>query len=1054
MRKKLLRQLLVMALIPFLPACNGLSGYKEPSFSEIENGFKQIPDSVQTAVYWYWISNNISKDGVVKDLQAMKQVGINRAFLGSMGVDGVPYGDVKFFSPEWWDITHTALKTASDLGIEIGIFNSPGWSQSGGPWVKPEESMRYLASQKVNAAGNGAEQTFDFPDFGPDAQLVKILAYPTVAGENYVWNIKKEEGKVLTTDLPVKERNIIRSFSLKVNNPIKTTAVLSTKVGNVYKELRKFEIDRSNPALNVGFDPYAPVVIAVSEIDCTEYRLTLDAPGAGDMEVSLSEIPLVERFPEKTLAKMFQTPLPMWHEYMWKQQPEVSSQEMLVDAGTVLDLTEKADASGKLSWKVPNGEWTILFTAMRTTGVTNSPAVPEATGLEIDKMSKTHVQSHFDSYIGEILKRIPAEDRKTFKVVVQDSYETGGLNWTDDMIDCFKEKYGYDPVPYIPVLSGTVVGSKDISDRFLWDLRRLIADRVAYDYVGGLREICHKHGLQTWLENYGHWGFPGEFLMYGGQSDQISGEFWSEGSLGDIENRAASSCGHIYGKRQIWAESCTSGGPVFSRYPNVMKQRVDRFFTEGINSTLLHLYIQQPDDRQPGLDAWFGNEFNRNNTWFFQMDVFIEYLKRCNFMLQQGRYVADVAYFIGEDAPKMTGVCDPVLPRGYSFDYINAEILLNHALVKDGKLILDSGMEYRVLVLPKQRTMRPEVLRKVDEFVKDGLTVVGPAPKQSPSLANYPESDKEVRALAVKLWGNANEKVRSCGLGKIYSEKAFLEDVFKDMNIAPDFALDKASEKLPVLFIHRHLKEGEIYFVSNQSGEKINIKPSFRISGLQPELWNPLTGEVRLLPEFTEKEGSMEVPLELQALESAFIIFRNPIGNLIGDAPNYPQKNSLVTVETAWSVSFEKGKRGPESPVIMEKLYDLTTSSNDSIRFFSGEVSYNTTVAVDKVPEGETYLDLGKVMVLAKVKVNGKEAGGVWTSPYRVNISDCIREGENTIEITVVNNWMNRLIGDARIPEDQRQTWTNINPWNADSPLQSSGLLGPVEIYTLPYANK
>ena len=321
-------------------------------------------------------------------------------------------------------------------------------------------------------------------------------------------------------------------------------------------------------------------------------------------------------------------------------------------------------------------------------------------------------------------------------------------------------------------------------------------------------------------------------------------------------------------------------------------------------------------------------------------------------------------------------------------------------------------------------------------------------------MANYPESDKEVRELAVKLWGNANEKVRSCGSGKIYSEKAFLEDVFKDMNLAPDFALDKASEKLPVLFIHRHLKEGEIYFVSNQSGEKINIKPSFRISGLQPELWNPLTGEVRLLPEFTEKEGSMEVPLELQALESAFIIFRNPIGNLIGDAPNYPQKNSLVTVETAWSVSFEKGKRGPESPVIMEKLYDLTTSSNDSIRFFSGEVSYNTTVAVDKVPEGETYLDLGKVMVLAKVKVNGKEAGGVWTSPYRVNISDCIREGENTIEITVVNNWMNRLIGDARIPEDQRQTWTNINPWNADSPLQSSGLLGPVEIYTLPYANK
>lgn len=321
---------------------------------------------------------------------------------------------------------------------------------------------------------------------------------------------------------------------------------------------------------------------------------------------------------------------------------------------------------GTLTWDAPEGEWVILRMGMTPTGTTNSPASPEATGFEIDKMSREHAAAHFDAHMGEILRRIPAEDRKTFRVVVQDSYETGGQNFTDGMIEEFKTRYGYDPTPYLPVYEGVVVGSQEASDRFLWDVRRMVADKVAYDYVGGLRDVSHEHGLHTWLENYGHWGFPGEFLMYGGQSDEIGGEFWSEGELGDIENRAASSCGHIYGKRKISAESNTAAAAPFTRYPRMMKQRSDRFFAEGINNTLLHVYISQPDDREPGINAWFSNEFNRHNTWFSQMDVFTAYLKRVNFMLQQGLNVADAAYFIGEDAPKMTGVTDPRSPQATS----------------------------------------------------------------------------------------------------------------------------------------------------------------------------------------------------------------------------------------------------------------------------------------------------------------------------------------------------------------------------------------------------
>lgn len=1041
MKNKLKSILTTAACTAVLSGC-GLNG-GQPSIEAIERGFKEIPDSVQTAVYWYWISNNISKDGVVKDLEAMKKVGINRAFLGSMGVNDVPYGDVRFQSPEWWDITHTALKTATDLGIEIGIFNSPGWSQSGGPWVKPEQAMRYLTSASVQVEGNGARQLVTLPDLGKDAQRVKILAFPTVGGKEYTWDIQKKNGQPIEKTLRLDKASTVRSLTFRMANPFRSTAELSVKENGEYRLLKRFEIDRSNGQLNVGFVPYAPVVVALPETTASEFKFTLDGGGEGDVQVVLSEAPLVERYAEKTLAKMFQTPLPMWHEYMWEAQPECSDASLNIDPEKVIDVTDKAEGN-TLNWDVPEGKWTVLATAMVPTGVTNSPAVPEATGLEVDKMSREHVRAHFDAYIGEMLRRIPAEDRKSFKIVVQDSYETGGLNWTDDMEEEFTKRYGYSPIPYLPALYGQVVGDRDRSDRFLWDLRRLIADRVAYDYVAGLRDVCHEHGLQTWLENYGHWGFPGEFLMYGGQSDQIAGEFWSEGNLGDIENRAASSCGHIYGKRQIWAESCTSGGPVFYRYPRMMKQRVDRFFTEGINSTLLHLYIQQPDDRMPGMAAWFGNEFNRNNTWFEYMDLFTKYLKRCNFMLQQGRYVADVAYFIGEDAPKMTGVCDPALPYGYSFDYINAEVLMKYAKVENGKLKLNSGMEYRVLVLPKQKTMRPELLERIKEMVGEGLVVLGPAPERSPSLAGFPEADGRVKAAADELWKG---KKNAYGKGYVYADGTALEEIFADLNLRPDFSLNgDADRQRATMFIHRTLGEqGEIYFVSNQTDAESRIEPTFRVRGLKPELWNPVSGEVSSLA-YVEKDSLLSVPLTLQPLESAFVVFRSevPSGQRVAYAAEEVKETPM---NDGWEVSFvQKGKKESQFTLAFDSLADWSKSDDDRVRFFSGTATYKKTLNVKKESDRTYALDLGQVMVMAKVKINGQYAGGAWTPPYRVDVTDLLKDGENTVEVDVVNNWMNRLIGDARLPEQDRITWTNIQSWNADSALQPSGLLGPVRL--------
>lgn len=1042
-----MKQLLIGALVVSMMV-GGLQLKAQGSINPLEENFRHTPDKQPLAVYWYWMDGNISREGVVKDLQAMKKAGINRVQIGMIGDgQGVPAGPVRMFTDEWWEILHTMFRTAGELDIEVGLFNCPGWSQSGGPWVKPSQSMRYLACVKDTLVG-----PLDFkrrlPDVGKDAQDVKGLAYPLKAPAAE-FSVLEDLTKATSIHLRSEQAVKVRSLVIRpVQKTFNTEAELFVNENGTYRSIEKFRMDRSNREINVGYDAFAPIVITLPETESREYRL--DVKEAGLIQsISLSDVPTVERYPEKTFAKMWQTPHPMWDAYLWREQPGGDA-DACVQASQVVDLTDRMASDGTLTWSVPEGKWVVMRTAMMPTGSMDGPAPIEGRGLETDKMSKEHINAHFDNYIGLILKRIPAQDRKTFRIVVEDSYETGGQNWTDHMIEDFKRAYGYDPVPFMPVYSGVVVGSREQSDRFLWDVRRLIADEISYNYVGGLREASHRHGLTTWLENYGHWGFPGEFLQYGSQSDEIAGEFWSFGELGNIENRSASSCGHIYGKQKVWAESFTCGGPDFTQYPGQMKQRGDRFFTEGINATLLHLYIQQPDDRVPGINANFGNEFNRHNTWFSQMDVFAQYLKRCNYMLQQGRYVADVAYFLGEDAPKMTGVRNPELPRGYSFDYVNAEVLMD-AHVDKGKLTLKSGMQYSVLVLPKIRTMRPALLRKLKQLVADGLVLQGPAPSKSPSLQDYPQCDAEVQALAEEMWQTADQPFASCvgyGKGRIYPQ-ASIEQIMNDLGIVPDFTTDDVA--LPVMFIHQTFDDGDYYFVSNQSDQTISFDAFFRAQGKKPELWNPLTAELRWLPEYAALTKATKIPLVLQPYESSFIVFRSAADATPVEGRNYPERQIVSRIETPWTVTFQSGRGGPSEPVSFEQLTDWIQHADNRIKYFSGTATYTNTFKMSKLPTAPVYIDLGKVMVMAKVKVNGSYVGGVWTAPYRLNISSALRKGKNTVEVEVVNCWRNRLIGEKLLPEADRFTFQTATYLNKDSELQPSGLLGPVVVEAYDY---
>ncbi len=1018
----------------------------------------------------------------------MKEVGINRAFIGNIGLDDVPYGDIKMLSDEWWECIHLALKTATELDIEIGVFNSPGWSQSGGPWVKAENAMRYLSASEMKVSGPAYfSQKLEQPD--EHFQDVKVLAFPVPKYWNTVLpaegvNISSSPGSTDLKNLidgdtatsaifPDAEKQVIdikceqaftaRSLTLHYPaRPLYTNVTL--QVENDSGELithKVFDIDRTKFDLNVGFKPLAPFQVSFKAITTTRFRLIFDYLEHGDWPVAmvnkspeLNEIVfssgvLLENFAEKSLAKMHPTPLPKFKDYYWAPQPEPDDQATIIDPSQVVDLSDKVREDGTLNWNIPAGDWLILRTGMTPTGVKNSPASPEATGFEVDKMSREHVEKHFYGHIGEILRRIPEEDRKTFKVVVQDSYEKGGQNITDGFFEEFRETYGYDPVPFIPTLQGLVVESQLASDRFLWDMRRLVADKVAYDYVGGLKKISNRHGLVTWLENYGHWGFPSEFLMYGGQSDEIAGEFWSEGSLGDIENRAAISCGHIYHKKRIWAESFTCAHRPFSRSPAMLKPRGDRFFAEGINSTLLHVYIHQPyEDRNPGVNAWFGNPFNRKNTWFYHSNVFIDYLKRSNYMLQQGLNVADVAYFIGEDAPIMTGEANPPLPPGYEFDYINAEVIMRDMTIENGFFTLPHGTQYRILVLPKLKTMRPELLKKIRDLVAAGGVVLGPPPLRSPSGKNQPHADHEVVRLAADLWDQIDGKkvkVGTYGQGVVMHGMT-MEEAFDYIRLIPDC---KVPQDTSIHYGHRKTWDTEIYFLSNQTDQKQLFIPEFRVSGKQPELWQATTGETRFLPSFQQKGETTAVPIKLEPFESVFVVF-----NKKSEAPggldfelNYPEHEVLVDLNEDWIVEFDPSLGGPEKPVVFKSLYDWTISGDDRIKYYAGMATYRKSFDIKELNNNKRLLlDLGNLTAMAKVRLNGKEVGGVWTPPYTLDITNLAMKGTNELEIEVVNNWMNRLIGDAGLPKEQRLTWSTFNTYTVESKLQPSGLFGPVHV--------
>jgi hypothetical protein len=881
----------------------------------LEAGFLAPPDSARPQVWWHWMNGNITREGITADLEAMKHVGIGGATIVNVDCD-IPRGPVKFMSPEWRDLFQFTLQEANRLGLEICVENCAGWSSSGGPWNTPEHAMQRLTSSETHVKG-----PVTFHDKLPQPP-VTLGFYRDVAVLAFKAPLVETDGTSSTAGSKAK-LTITRAVYEATDGT--GSADVTSKIAALVNRDR-FTITADNGEM--GGDP------AFGHAKRLRVEYTLDGKSGTATAAEGEDIALpsnerefaAARSAVKTSADHTFVKPPPGHGYI---------EGGAIPRDGVMDLTAKLSADGRLTWDVPPGEWIILRLGHTPTGVENHPAPAEGTGLECDKFSTTALDAHWAGFVQKLVNDAGPLVGHTFNSTLIDSYEVGGQDWTENFRAEFQKRRGYDPLVFLPTFTGRVVGSPEVTERFLWDMRRTIADLFADNYYGHFQELCHKSGLKSAIEPYTG---PFESLQCGAPADIVMGEFWS-GSQGDASIKLAASVAHIYGKQIVGAESFTAS-PEQGRWQNdpwSLKTLGDLMYCTGLNRYTFHRYAMQPwTNRWPGMTmGQWGFHFERTVTWWEQGKAWLDYISRCQFLLQQGHAVADVAYFCGESAPVEMRPNKPPLPPGYDFDAINADVLLHRAEMKDGRLILPGGASYSVLVLPPDDlSITPPLLRRIHDFVLDGLTVVGPPPaSHSPSLQDFPDCDAQVKSLTAELWSSDDGNPQRVGKGTA-TWNSSMSNVLSKLHLEPDFQFKSESSGAKLAYCHRVADNADIYFVSNQRRQFDTADCTFRVDGKLPELWHADTGVIEPAPVWSRQDGLTTVRIQFDPAGSVFVIFRQPAGDtdhVIAASATIPAPPSVSPHELEIKHAVYGAVNGGGSMDVTAKLSELAATGQTDI---------------------------------------------------------------------------------------------------------------------------
>ncbi len=732
--------------------------------------------------------------------------------------------------------------------------------------------------------------------------------------------------------------------------------------------------------------------------------------------------------------------------------------EAAVKPVDILVLNERMDADGRLRWKAPAGKWEVLRIGHTATGAHVSTHSEGWSGRVLDYLNPAALDHYWQRNINPLIEAIGLLAGTTLKYVHTDSWEGGGMNWTPGFEKIFGERRGYDPVPWLAVVAGHVVGSREESNAFLADFRKTIGGLVA-DHYGHLAALAARHGMGTHPECSGPHAGPLDGLKNYGHSSLMMSEFWSPsphrpGHDARFFVKQAASAAHTYGQRLVGAEGFTTIGPHWNDVPwSQMKPSFDREFCAGLNLLFVHTFTCSPQEMGlPGQEYFAGTHFNPQITWWDESPVVIDYLKRCQFLGQQGAFVADVLHYYGDHIPNVFGnkAQDPAgaLP-GHDYDVLSEELLVSALRVEDGRLVLPSGMSYRALSLPDHRVLSFAALRKIDELVRAGATVLGPKPLKAVSLEG---SQEEFRQLADGLWGEG-DGIRKVGKGRIVRGMTAAALLQAD-GMVPDVQWKDVPGDADIDWIHYRIGDADIYFVAEMAGLTCETDFLFRVDGRIPELWDPVDGSIREATMFRIKDGRTCVPLRLGPYDSLFVVFRKAAdGRTVRDeGANFTTWTATHAIDGPWHVRFDPKWGGPGQPVVFETLTDWTDHADPSVRHYSGRAVYRTSFEIDgQIPADIMAISLGDVrgVGIARIKLNGTDLGLAWRPPFRVETDKALRPGVNDLEVEVINSWHNRVMADAELPENERLTLTNIRverkgkfAWKPEP----SGLLGPVTL--------
>ncbi|MEH3159590.1 MAG: glycosyl hydrolase [Sphingomonas taxi] len=1113
---------LALAALLLATTAQAQSQTERPSIAvdPLQDGFRDPPASARPRTWWHWLNGNITEDGIGKDLAWMKAIGLGgmQAFDANLMTPQVVKTRLPYMSASWKQAFRFAASTAERLDLELAIAASPGWSETGGPWVPPEDGMKKLVWSETEVEGGraptaplaappGVTGPFQsLPFFDPIAEFdnqasgaarghyyadVAVLAYPVPApstamptgmtGATGDVAALFDEDAATSVALPRGSAAAPSALTLHYAKPttIRTATLFIPRALPAFGDpaflpVLEAQVDgawRRIAALPLGHVPttvgFAPVTARAFRLvlgpNTAPKRVGLGAPAPGAQmegifpstppsptlaiaQLRLSGEAKIDRFEAKA---GFATVLD--YHALSRDVPDLAG----VDPARVVDVTRHLRADGTLDWTPPAGRWRIVRLGTSLLGTTNHPASPEATGLEVDKYDGAAVKRYLDRYLGTYRDAAGAEliGGKGVRALVTDSFEAGDANWTPQMIAAFRTLRGYDPTPWLPTLTGTVIGSRAKSDAFLYDYRRTLADLLAREHYGTVAAVAHDHGLTLYGEALED-SRPalGNDIAMRAHADVPMAAMWTfpHGGeprptlVGDI--RGAASVAHLYGQNLVAAESMTSGFSPWAFAPADLRHVVDLEFALGVNRPVIHTSVHQPvDDKQPGLSlAIFGQYFNRHESWAGMARPWVDYMARSSYLLQQGRAQADIAYFFGEEAPLTALYAQAPLadvPVRYGYDFVDAGALASVLDMKDGQLTAPSGARYRALYLGgSSARMTLPTLRRIAALVDAGLTVIGEAPTGSPALQDDPAA---FAALVRRLWsGGAETRV---GRGRVIAGRD-IEAGLARIGVAPDLDYAGAGKDGPLVFAHRTLADGDVYFVANRRTTPQSQEVRFRVAGRVPELWHADTGTTSAVSYRIEGDRTI-VPLALGAEDSVFVVFRRPATAPQADVAA-PAVLASTTAAGPWTVRFQPG-RGAPAEARFATLAPLDRHSTPGIRYFSGVATYTTDLDVPGKtgPDQRRILNLGAVGDVAEVRVNGVAVGTVWHSPYRLDVTHAWKPGRNRVEVRVANLWVNRLIGDAQ-PGATKIAWTAMPAYRSDAPLRPSGLIGPVTLTT------